>query len=240
MIRLLLFCIMFMFSCSEFEEHEAILDYTYYIHEGWVAFETINLDDLSDDNSYYYDLALEMFNTSIQAIESEFSDQSLLGPYYQSYNGLGWSYLYYAGEFLGPNYVEVRDSLRNTSKTYFDLAIDDLHNSEFDNISNQDSCDIYLGLAYTNYYTGLASLNFDSSLQYSDDLLNLNPLYSFEHDQLDYRNVHYLRGKIFLKTEDYDQACFEIDKANPCDCATDEGVDMNVLIQCFDNFANGD
>ena len=78
MIRLLLFCIMF--SCSEFEEHEAILDYTYYIHEGWVAFETINLDNLSDNNSYYYDLALEMFNTSIQAIESEFSDQSLLGP----------------------------------------------------------------------------------------------------------------------------------------------------------------
>ena len=151
-----------MFSCSEFEEQEAISDYTYYLNEGWTAFEMVNLNNLSDNNPYYYDLALEMFIISIQAIDAEYSEQSLLGPYYQSYNGLGWSYLYYAGEFLGPDYTELRDSLRNTSKIYFDLAINDLQNSEFDNISNQDWCDTYLGLAYTNYYIGLDNFNFDA------------------------------------------------------------------------------
>ena len=228
-----------MFSCSEFEEQEAISDYTYYLNEGWTAFEMVNLNNLSDNNPYYYDLALEMFIISIQAIDAEYSEQSLLGPYYQSYNGLGWSYLYYAGEFLGPDYTELRDSLRNTSKIYFDLAINDLQNSEFDNISNQDWCDTYLGLAYTNYYIGLDNFNFDASLDYSEVLLSLNPEYSFDHDELDYRNVHYLRGKIFLKTENYEEACFEIDKANSCDCATDDGVDISTLIQCFDDFANG-
>ena len=50
MIRFLSLIIMLlMFSChsviSEFSENEEILDYTYYINEGWKAFESINLDD---------------------------------------------------------------------------------------------------------------------------------------------------------------------------------------------------
>ena len=61
-----------MMSCysfiSEFEENEDILNYTYYINEGWQAFESINLSDtlLIEEHADYYNLALEMFVLSIQ------------------------------------------------------------------------------------------------------------------------------------------------------------------------------
>ena len=62
---------MFMTSCysvvSEYSENEEILDYTYYINEGWNMFETINLSDtlLIDQHSDYYDLSLQFFNIAI-------------------------------------------------------------------------------------------------------------------------------------------------------------------------------
>ena len=36
-----------MISCSDFQEQEQILDYEEYIYQGWNAFETVNLDELS-------------------------------------------------------------------------------------------------------------------------------------------------------------------------------------------------
>jgi len=143
---------MLMMSCysfvSEYSENEEILDYAYYINEGWNAFETVNLSDtlLIDQHADYYDLSLELFNVAIEAIDSEFSSQEFVGPYYQAYNGIGWSQLYYAGEFLNDN--QKRDSLRNESVSSFQLAYDDLMNSEFDQILNQDWCDMYLGLLF--------------------------------------------------------------------------------------------
>ena len=87
-----------MFSCysviSEFTEHEEILDYAYYINQGWQGFEeSVNLSDLSDtlsiaQRSEYYNLALTMFNIAIESIKSEFLNQVSIGPYYQGYNGI--------------------------------------------------------------------------------------------------------------------------------------------------------
>ena len=237
-----------MMSCysfiSEFEENEEILNYTYYINEGWQAFESINLSDtlLIEEHPDYYNLALEMFILSIQAIQSEFSDQEFLGPYYQAYNGIGWSQLYYAGEFLDDSVM--RDSLRNESIISFQLAYDDLNNSEFDGILNKDWCDMYSGLFYTNYYLGLSDDSyFNLSLVYSDALLSINPLYNFAHDELDYRNIHYLRGKIYLRQQLYEEAYNEIkiiiEDCNPYVDNSDE-IDLNLLFDCFDQFSNSD
>ena len=58
---------MLMMSCysfvSEFSENEEILDYKYYINEGWKAFESVNLSDtlLMEQHADYYDLSLEFF-----------------------------------------------------------------------------------------------------------------------------------------------------------------------------------
>ena len=62
----------FMFSCysllSDFEEIDELLSYTYYINEGWDAFESVNLSDtlLASQHSEYYELSLAMFDISIQ------------------------------------------------------------------------------------------------------------------------------------------------------------------------------
>lgn len=240
----------FMFSCysviSEFTEHEEILDYAYYINQGWQAFEeSVNLSDLSDtlsiaQRSEYYNLAFTMFNVAIESIQSEFLNQVSIGPYYQAYNGIGWSQLYYAGDFLDDNIK--RDSLRNEAITSFELAYNDLNESEFDGILYQDWCNMYAGLFYTNYYLGLEDTSyFDLSLEYSEALLSIKPLYDFNHDELDYRNIHYLRGKIYLRQQLYDQAYDEIkvivEDCNPYVGNTDQ-IDINILFSCFDQFSN--
>ena len=131
------------------------------------------------------------FNVAIQAIDSEFASQEFVGPYYKAYNGIGWNQLYYAGTFLNDDYK--RDSLRNESIETFKMSHQDLLRSEFEQILNQDWCNMYLGLFYTNYYLGLADTSyFNSSLAYSDTLLSIKPQYSFNHDELDYKNIHYL------------------------------------------------
>ena len=247
MIKLLsILSIIFMFSCysllSDFEEVEEILSYTYYINEGWNAFETINLSDtLSiDRHDEYYQLALEMFDVSLQAINFEFTDQSFLGPKYKSFNGKAWTQLYYAGEFLNPEDNYIRDSLRQESKIYFDQALNDLTNSLFDDISNQDWCDTYLGLTYAHYNLGFENIiHLDTSLIYSQEVLDRKPLYSFVHDELDYKNIHYLRGKIYLQKNMYEEAYYEIQKAlESCNAMVDDSVDIDLLLQCFDDFAN--
>jgi len=245
MIRFLSLIIMLLMpSChsviSEFSENEEILDYTYYINEGWKAFESINLNDTLaiEQHEEYYDLALEMFNISIEAIQSEFSDQQFMGPYYQAYNGIGWSQLYYAGEFLDND--NIRDSLRNESIISFESAYDDLINSQSDQILDQDWCDMYLGLFYTNYYLGLTDTSyFNSSLSYSDTLLSIKPQYNFNHDQLDYKNIHYLRGKIYLRKQLYNEAYEEIKIViEDCDPFVSDEIDLNKLFDCFDQFSN--
>lgn len=240
--------IIFMFSCysvlSEFSENEEILDYKFYINEGWKTFEAVNLSDtlLIEQHDDYYILALEFFNVAIDAINSEFISQQFVGPYYQAYNGIGWSQLYYAGEFL--NNSNTRDSLRNESIISFELAYDDLNTSGFDQILNQDRCNTYLGLFYTNYYLGLNDTSyFNLSLVYSDTLLSIKPDYSFNHDELDYRNIHYLRGKIYLRKQLYDMAFNEIkvivEDCNPYSNGN-EDIDINLLFDCFDQFSNND
>jgi len=102
-----------MMSCysviSEYSESEEILDYKFYIDEGWKSFEAVNLSDtlLVDEHGDYYILALEFFNVAIQAIDTEFSSQQFTGPYYQAYNGIGWTQLYYAGQFLNDNHNQI-------------------------------------------------------------------------------------------------------------------------------------
>ena len=241
-----LISIMLMMSCysfvSEYAENEEILDYTYYVFEGWKAFEVVNLSDtiLIDQHDDYYDLALDLFDVAIQAIDSEFASQQFVGPYYQAYNGIGWSQLYYAGEFL--NDSQKRDSLRNESMLSFQLAYNDLINSNFDQILNQDWCDMYLGLFYNNYYLGLNDTSyFNLSLSYSDELLSIKPLYQFNHDELDYKNIHYLRGKIYLRKHLYELAFNEIkvviEDCNPYVDGNDD-LDINLLFDCFDEFSN--
>tara|TARA_A100001011_G_C14314027_1_gene847044 strand:- start:2185 stop:2922 length:738 start_codon:yes stop_codon:yes gene_type:complete len=235
---------MFMTSCysvvSEYSENEEILDYTYYINEGWNMFEAINLSDtlLIDQHSDYYDLSLQFFNIAIQAIDSEFSSQEFVGPYYKAYNGIGWNQLYYAGIYLNDN--DKRDSLRNESIETFQMSHQDLLNSEFEQILNQDWCDMYLGLFYTNYYLGLSdTIFFNSSLSYSDTLLSIKPQYSFNHDDLDYKNIHYLRGKIYLRKQLYTEAYNEIKVViEDCDPYTGDEIDLNKLFDCFDQFSN--
>ncbi len=74
----------FMFSCysllSDFEEIDELLSYTYYINEGWDAFESINLSDTltASQHAEYYELALEMFDISVMAIDFEFTSQKQL------------------------------------------------------------------------------------------------------------------------------------------------------------------
>ena len=236
----------FMFSCysllSDFEEIDELLSYTYYINEGWDAFESVNLSDtlLASQHSEYYELSLAMFDISIQAIDFEFTNQNFLGPKYKSYNGKAWSQLYYAGEFLNPENSHIRDSLRQQSKIYFDLALNDLDSSLFDEIFDQDWCDTYMGLFYIHYNLGLEqSLSLDSSLYFSSKLLNLKPSYNFNHDELDYRNVHYLRGKIYLQKDMYDEAYDEILYiVEDCNAMVNEEIDINLLLECFDQFAN--
>ena len=145
---------------SEYSESEEILDYKFYIDEGWKSFEAVNLSDtlLVDEHGDYYILALEFFNVAIQAIDTEFSSQQFTGPYYQAHNGIGWTQLYYAGQFLNDN--QTRDSLRNESILSFQYAIENLNTSSFDQILNQDRCDTYSGLFYTNYYLGLNDTSF--------------------------------------------------------------------------------
>ena len=235
-----------MISCSNFKEQEEILDYKEYINQAWNAFETVNLDELIQDstNTYYYQLSLDLFNASIQAIDYEFTNQNLEGPFYESYNGIGWTQLYYASEFLDPSIHHVRDSLREQSKIYFNLADQNLnlHSSLSRPIDSQDKMDIYLGLAYTYYYLGLQNSDYSSdslSLDYSDKLLSINSSYNFYHDEIDYRNIHYLKGKIYLKREDYNQACQEMIEINGCDCFIDSDVNLDILFDCFNEFANG-
>ena len=236
----------FMFSCysllSDFEEIDELLSYTYYINEGWDAFESINLSDTltASQHAEYYELALEMFDISVMAIDFEFTSQNFLGPKYKSYNGTAWSQLYYAGEFLDPENSHIRDSLRQQSKIYFDLALNDLDSSLFDEIFSQDWCDTYLGLAYVHYNLGLNEpLSLDSSLYFSEQLLNLLSFYNFNHDELDYRNVYYLRGKIYLQKDMYLEAYNEIlHIVEDCDAMVNEEIDINLLLECFDQFAN--
>jgi hypothetical protein len=239
---------MFLISCSDifsdYQEKEQILDYQEYIYQGWNAFETVNLNELEQDsaNAYYYELALDMFEASVQSIDYEFTDQNLIGPHYKSYNGIGWTQLYYSSEFSDPSIHYKRDSLRQESKIYFDkssiniLNIDSLESqNQNSSIVSQDRCDTYSGLSYIYYYN---SLN-DSSLIFSEDLLNECPEYSFNHDELDFRNIHYLRGKIYLFKENYSQACIEIKQANGCECNSGN-VDIDILLDCFDQFQNGE
>jgi len=238
--------IIFMFSCysvlSDFEEVDEILSYTYYINEGWTAFEIINLSDTLSvaQHSEYYELALEMFDASLQSINFEFTDQNFLGPKYKSFNGTAWAQLYYAGEFLDPEYSNIRDSLREQSKIYFDQALNDLDNSLFDEISDQDWCDTYLGLAYVHYNLGFEnSIYMDSSLNYSQEILNRKPLYDFIHDELNYKNIHYLRGKIYLQKDMYQEAYDEIRQAvEECDAMINDEIDIDLLLECFNQFAN--
>mgnify|MGYP001164108045 FL=1 len=236
--------IIFMTSCysvvSEYEENEEILDYTYYINAGWNTFESVNLTDtvsISDHDEFYI-LSLEFFNIAIQAIDSEFSSQEFVGPYYKAYNGIGWNQLYYAGTYL--NDINKRDSLRNESIETFQMSHQDLLKSDFDEILNQDWCDMYLGLFYTNYYLGLTDTSyFNSSLSYSDTLLSIKPQYNFIHDQLDYKNIHYLRGKIYLRKQLYNEAYEEIKIViDDCDPFVSDEIDLNKLFDCFDQFSN--
>jgi len=238
-----------MISCysvlSDFEEIDEILSYNYYLDQGWNAFETINLSSTDSteniNHSEYYDLALEMFNISILSIDDEFQQQNFMGPYYKSYNALGWTYLYYAGEFLEPSNSDIRDSLRNQSVFYFDSALTSLNNSLSEDICSQDWCDTYLGLSYTHYYRGLDNSNyFDSTLFYSDLLINEKPYYNFYHDELNYKNVHYLRGKIYLIKELYNEAYNEIQNSiEDCNPYIDDELNIELLLECFDRFANG-
>ena len=232
-----------MISCSDFQEQEQILDYEEYIYQGWNAFETVNLDELSQDSTsaYYYELALDMFEVSAQAINYEFVAQDLIGPHYKSYNGIGWTQLYYASEFLEPNVHYKRDSLREQSKLFFDKSLISLESqSSNSDIISQDKCDTYSGLGYVHYYNGLNDFIFDSSLIFSSQLLSECHDYSFEHDdELDVSNIYYLRGKIYLFQENYSQACIEIIEANDCNCDPNN-VDIDILLDCFDQFSNGE
>ena len=247
MMKLLsILSIIFMFSCysllSDFEEIDEILSYTYYINEGWSAFETINLSDtlLFEDHLEYYELALEMFDISLEAINFEFANQNFVGPKYKSFNGKAWTQLYYAGEFLNPEDSNIRDSLREQSKIYFNEAFSDLNNSLFDEISDQDWCDTYLGLSYIHYNLGFGnSSHMDSSLNYSQEVININPSYDFVHDELNYRNIHYLRGKIYLQKGMHEEAYYEIQQViEECDAMINDEIDINLLLECFNQFAN--
>ena len=81
---------------------------------------------------------------------------------------------------------------------------------------------------------------FNQSLLYSDSLLAIKPQYSFNHDELDYRNIHYLRGKIYLRKQLYNLAYDEIkiiiEECNPY--TDDNEIDLNLLFDCFDQFSN--
>ena len=243
MIYLLLILSLLSVSCevSDFQEQDEILDFGFYLNEGWKAFETINLDStLIDSSDYYYNLSLQMFEVSILAINSEFATQNFLGPYYKSYIGIGWTQLYYAGTFLDPAEYYLRDSLREKSKFYFDSALVDLENSLSDEVLIQDWCNTYSGLSYINYYLGLNDTSyFNNSLSFSDSLIIKKSNYEFYHDQLNYKNIHYLRGKIFLRKGKYNNACTEIKMAtdDTCSCIIDN-IDMGILLDCFDQFAN--
>ena len=242
MIRILyILFTLIMISCSDYIEQEQILDYNEYLYQGWVAFETINIENKypkDSTNSYYYDLATDMFDVSEIALNYEFESQNLEGPYYKTYNGLGWTKLYFASEFLNPEQHFIRDSLRIESKFYFDRANQSL-NSQLDNnqILSQDKCDIFSGLSYAHYYNGLNYFDFDSSLFFSENLINECPLYTFEHDELDISNIHYLRAKIYLYQDSLSNACFEINAANNCSCDIDD-VDINILLDCLEQFSN--
>jgi len=240
-MRYILLLVIFMISCSDFQEQEQFLDYSEYIFQGWNAFETVNLNESTQDstNAYYYELALDMFEAAVQSIDYEFNSQNLIGPYYKSYNGIGWTQLYYSSEFLESDLHYKRDSLRQESKIYFDKSLFSLNSqSSNSNISSQDKCDLYSGLGYLHYYNGLNNFSFDSSLIFSENLLNECSEYIFEHDELDFRNIHYLRGKIYLFQDNYSQACIEINQANACECDSNN-IDIDILLDCFDQFSNG-
>ena len=225
---------------SEYSENEEILDYAYYINQGWKTFEAVNLSDtvLVEDHIDYYNLSLEFFNIAIEAIDSEFSSQQFVGPYCKAYNGIGWNQLYLAGTYF--NNDQIRDSLRIQSDETFQLSHIDILNSQSDQILNQDRCDMYLGLFYTNYYKGLNDTSyFDLSLNFSDTLLSIKPYYSFNHDQLNYQNIHYLRGKIYLRKQLYTKAYNEIKIAiEDCDPFVNDELDLDKLFDCFDQFSN--
>ena len=241
-IKFLIILFFLFSSCSDYVEREEILDYEEYLYQGWVAFETVNIENkFSKDssNSYYYELAIDMFKVSELAINYEFLSQNLLGPHYKSYIGLGWSELYYSSEFLNLESHYKRDSLRLESKSHFDKALVNLvSQTESTNILSQDKCDLYSGLSYINYYSGLDQFQFDSSIFFSNLLINECPEYTFSHDELDIRNIHYLRGKIFLYQDSLSEACIEMTNANNCLC-DHNNVDINVLLDCFEEFSSG-
>ena len=228
-----------MISCSDFQEREQILDYKEYLYQGWNAFETVNLDQLSQDstNSYYYQLALDMFDVSALAIDYEFSSQNLVGPHYKSYNGIAWTQLYYANEFSTPDLHNIRDSLRQEAEIFFNKAIDNFNSQSSNlNLLYQDKCDTYCGLSYVYYYNNLNDLSLTNSSKLIDECEN----YNFQHDEIDFRNIHYLRGKIYLLQDDYNQACTEINQAIDCSCINSElDINVNILLDCFDEFSNG-
>ena len=225
---------------SEYSENEEILDYAYYINQGWKTFEAVNLSDtvLVEDHIDYYNLSLEFFNIAIQAIDSEFSSQQFVGPYCKAYNGIGWNQLYLAGTYF--NNDQIRDSLRMQSNETFQLSHIDILNSQSNQILSQDRCDMYLGLFYTNYYKGLNDTSyFNLSLNFSDTLLSIKPYYSFNHDQLNYQNIHYLRGKIYLRKQLYTKAYNEIKIViEDCDPFVNDELDLDKLFDCFDQFSN--
>ena len=237
--------IIFLISCSDivsdYQEQEEILDYEEYLYQGWNAFEAVNLDEVPQDSSstYYYNLALDMFNVSLLAIASEFDSQGLIGPVSKSYNGIGWSQLYYASEFLEPSMHQTRDSLRQQSKISFDSAY--VHfDDDSQLLTTKDRCDTYAGLAYINYYLGLDDLDFESSLDASEALLNLNDSYDFIHDEFNFENIHYLRAKIYLLKDLLADACEELISIESIDCECSDNLDIDIILDCFSRFTNGD
>tara|TARA_B100001250_G_scaffold381817_1_gene374444 strand:- start:643 stop:1383 length:741 start_codon:yes stop_codon:yes gene_type:complete len=237
--------IIFLISCSDivsdYQEQEEILDYEEYLYQGWNAFEAVNLDEISQDSSsaYYYNFALDMFNVSLLAIDFEFDSQGLVGPVSKSYNGIGWSQLYYASEFLEPSMHQTRDSLRQQSKISFDSAYVNLNNDS-QLLTTKDRCDTYAGLAYINYYLGLDDLDFQSSLDASDSLLVLDDRYDFIHDEFTIENIHYLRGKIYLSQDLLADACEELMDIPSIACECDVNLDINIILDCFNQFVIGD
>ena len=235
--------IIFLISCSDivsdYQEQEEILDYEEYLYQAWNAFETVNLDGVLQDSSsaYYYNLALDMFNISLLAIDFEFDSQGLVGPVSKSYNGIGWSQLYYASEFSEPSTHQIRDSLRQQSKISFDSAYVNL-NDDSQLLTTKDRCDTYAGLAYINYYLGLDDLDFESSLEASEALLNLDSDYVFIHDEFNFENIRYLRGKIYLLQDSLADACEELNYIESIACECSDNLDINVILDCFNQFVN--
>jgi len=232
------------FSCAEIQENTEGLPYDFLISEGWINFEENSLDvaeelfldvlDSEDSMVPYYSAAyLGLGWTKLYKAK-------------ESTNTLFWSYdlRLQADYYFKLILEECNDSNQDQICDDFDIPIE-LLNDAYAGLAYSNSL-MAIHQDYNNYNNGEDSYTCDSdneiyssyskcieacelemcsntflsltesSLDYSEILLNNNPNYHFIHDMsnINSNSIHILRAQLYIDIDDYDLAQDELSQVD--------------------------